>query len=406
MASLLSPRRTGSPLSLRATETREETGSAPPEDAPPAPFSWPLVAVAGGVATAVVGWIVCAGLTALGWLAADSGTLADALRVGTRIWLLGNGVSVEFGNVPVTLVPWGVTALFGFVLSRSAGLAARQVGAEQRVGPGPIAVVTTAAYVLPVLAAAVLFGEPWLAPGHWAVVIAVLATAAAWGASRTLRIGLTRRWPAWTRPLPRAVVAAQLALLVAGAAVLVTGLLVHLDRVTALSQALDTGVAGGIALLLLQLAFAPNALIWSGSYALGAGFTLGGGSVVAPAATTLGILPGLPLLGALPTNGPGSVVELWWLAAGALAGVAAAWVVVRSRRRARFDLTSLVGGLAGGLAAVVFVGLAWATSGDLGTVRLAGLGPRLLPLLVLAGSTMGLSGLIAGLVLALVRRRR
>jgi hypothetical protein len=175
--------------------------------------------------------------------------------------------------------------------------------------------------------------------------------------------------------------------------------------VTALNQALNTGVAGGIALLLLQLAYAPNALVWSGSYALGAGFTLGGGSVVAPAATTLGILPGLPLLGALPTNGPGSVAELWWLAAGALAGAAAAWVVVRSRRPARFDLTSLVGGLAGGLAAVVFVGLAWATSGDLGTLRLADLGPRLLPLLVLAGSTMGLSGLIAGLVLALVRRK-
>ena len=93
MASLLSPRRTGSPLSLRTTEAREET-RAPRRYAPP-PFSWPLVAVAGGVATAVVGWIVCAGLAVVGWLAADPGTLADALGVGTRIWLLGNGVSVR-----------------------------------------------------------------------------------------------------------------------------------------------------------------------------------------------------------------------------------------------------------------------------------------------------------------------
>ena len=101
--------------------------------------------------------------------------------------------------------------------------------------------------------------------------------------------------------------AAQLAMLVAGAAVLVTGLWMHLQRVEALHEALHPGVAGAIALLLLQLAFAPNALIWSASYALGSGFSLGAGSVVAPAATQLGMVPGIPLLGALPSPGPGDL---------------------------------------------------------------------------------------------------
>ena len=50
------------------------------------------------------------------------------------------------------------------------------------------------------------------------------------------------------------------------------------------------------------------------------------------------------------------------------------------------------------LAGLVFVGLAWAAGGDLGTVRLAGLGPRLLPLLVMAVTTLGLAGMITGLV--------
>ena len=112
--------------------------------------------------------------------------------------------------------------------------------------------------------------------------------------------------------------------------------------------------------------------------------------MVAPAATELGILPGLPMLGALPAAVP-ACGELWWLAAGALAGAVAAWIVVRSRPAARFDETSLVGGLAGVLAGARLRGLAWAASGDLGTVRLAGLGPRLLPLLVMAVTTMGLS---------------
>ena len=72
----------------------------------------------------------------------------------------------------------------------------------------------------------------------------------------------------------------------------------------------------------------------------------------------------------------------------------------------RFDASSLVGGLAGVLAGLVFVALGWAAGGDLGVVRLTGLGPRLLPLLVMAGTTMGLAGLLTGLVLGLLRLRR
>src|SRR6478736_3827991 len=89
-----------------------------------------------------------------------------------------------------------------------------------------------------------------------------------------------------------------------------TRLAEHLSRVAALHEALQPGIAGGIAVLLLQMGFAPNALVWSASYALGSGFSLGAGSVVAPAATELGILPGIPLLGALPSPGPGGLVEL------------------------------------------------------------------------------------------------
>jgi hypothetical protein len=68
------------------------------------------------------------------------------------------------------------------------------------------------------------------------------------------------------------------------------------------------------------------------------------------------------------------------------------------------DQASLAGGACGVLAGAVFAGLAWVASGDLGTLRLADIGPRLFPLLVMAGTTMGLSGLITGLVLGLTAR--
>ncbi len=85
-------------------------------------------------------------------------------------------------------------------------------------------------------------GEPWQVPGRWAAVIAVLVLAAFWGSSRRLGAARSSDW-AWM--ISRGVVAAQLAMLVAGSAVLITGLVVHLKRVDGLYEALQPGVAGG-----------------------------------------------------------------------------------------------------------------------------------------------------------------
>ena len=403
MPSLLSSRRAVAELSLRATAAHRKSAAAARAEPMSPPISWPAVAVVGGAVTALASWILCAGVTVLGWLAAEPGSLGGALQLGTLLWLLSNGIGVVVGTIPVTLVPWGATLVIAFMISRFAAASARRVRADQKTGPGLISVVTVAAYQLPVLVCAVLWGEPWRGPARWAVVIGVYLLAAWWGSSRNLA-ARPAVVPSWARAIPRAVLAAQLAILVAGAAVLITGIWIHVERVAALHEALHPGVAGAVALLLIQLAFAPNALIWSASYALGSGFSLGAGSVVAPAATQLGMVPGIPLLGALPSPGPGDPAQLWWLAAGVVAGALACWVVLVSRPAVRFDQASLVGGACGLLAGLVFAGLAWAASGDLGTLRLADMGPRLVGVLVMAGTTMGLAGLITGLAFGLVAR--
>jgi Family of unknown function (DUF6350) len=405
MPSLLSTRRAAAEVTLRAAPARRKGSQTARPRATSPPISWAVVACVGGVLTAVVSWILCAGLAVLGWLAADAGSLTDALRFGTRFWLLSNGIGVRIGAVPITLVPWGLTILIAFLILRCAAASVRRVRGGRRTGAGLVGVITVGAYVIPVLVVAMWLGEPWLVPGRWVAVIAVLVVAAIWGSSRGL--GARRNAPpGQLRTISRAVVAAQLAVLVAGAAVLVTGLSIHLRRVEALHEALHPGVAGGVALLLLQLAFAPNVVVWAASYALGSGFALGSGSVVAPAGTQLGIVPDIPLLGALPSAGPGDLWQLCWLAAGAVAGAVACWVAFAARRNARFDQASLTGGLCGVLAGATFAGLAWAASGDIGTLRLTDVGPRLLPLLVMAGTTMGLSGMITGLALGLLARRR
>lgn len=406
MASLLSPGRSDDPTRTKVSLQASETVRAAPSDlADVDPVGWPVAAVVGGLTTALVGWVLVAGLVVCGWLPGGSSSVSDALVLGTRVWLLANGVSAPIGTLPVTLVPWGVTALLALLVWRFGGYAVRRVRPGQQAGPLAVAAVLTAAAALPVLGAAIFYGEPWRAPLHWVAVLVVLFLAALGGAARRAGVELTQRWPSWLRGLPQALAGAQAVLLAAGTAALVVGLVVGWSRVEALTRALDPGVVGGALLVLVQAALLPNVLVWAGSYALGAGFTLGNGSVVAPAATQVGVLPGLPVLGALPAAGPGSTAQLWWLAAGVLAGVVAAWLMLRRGAGSRFDQTSLLGGLAGVLAGVLFVGLGWATSGDLGAVRLAGLGPRLLPLLVMATTTLGLSGMVTGAVVGLLRRR-
>lgn len=403
MASVLSTRRPRSDITLEAQDAGRSDQTPSVETSVSPPLGWLLLALIGGLVTSAASWILSSGISVLGWLADEPGSLTDALRVGTRIWLLGNGVPAQIGQLPVTIVPLGATAISAFMLSRVAALAARRLSDDYVAGPAVVAVLATATYVAPVLGAGVFFGEPWRAPGHWAGVIALLWAASYVGARRAVNRQGDRRWGA-VRALTRAIIGAQLALLASGAAVLTTGLVLHLDRVDTLMNTLDAGVFGGIALILLQLAIAPNAIIWSASYALGAGFTLGRGSLVAPASTDLGVLPGIPILGALPSSGPGDQVQLWWLAAGVLAGAVAACLVIGRGRNSRVDETALLGGLAGLLSGVVFTGLAWLSSGALGTVRLAEIGPRLLELLVMGGATLGLAGMVTGLILGLVSR--
>ncbi len=403
MASLLSPRRDRGDIDLAATEPTLVVGAAASDELPT--VAWLALAAGAGLLSALCGWVLVTGLVVAGWLAAEPGTLGQALTVGTELWLLANGGGATIGPVSVTLIPWGLTLVVAWLISRTAGYAARHGSPESPTVTPMVCIVTTLGYLVPLLAVGLLVGGPMAALRSGTVMLVVVAAAAAWGCCRARGSWPTDTWPAWSRALPRAVLAALLLMFAGGAAVLATGLALNLERMTTMLAALDAGVIGNIALLVGQLAYAPNAIVWAASYAIGPGFTLGNGSIVSPAATELGALPAIPFLTAVPDVGPGGVSHLWWLALGVAAGAVAATLVVLARPTARFDETTLVGGLSGVLAGVAFTGVAWLTSGDLGSDLLSGLGPQLVPVLVMSTSTMGLSGAICGLVLGLWRRR-
>src|SRR5262249_47358923 len=140
----------------------------------------------------------------------------------------------------------------------------------------------------------------------------------------------------------------------------------HLPEVKAASDALAPGVGGAALLLLAQLAYIRNAIIWAVAYPLGPGFAFGTGTVVAPTGSALGAVPVFPMLAALPTGigrpgGPGWV-PIAVLALPYLAGIFAGVVTVRIAPTPVFEAAPLWG-FAAGASAGLAAGLAAAFAG-------------------------------------------
>ncbi|MGQ4442078.1 DUF6350 family protein, partial [Streptomyces violaceoruber] len=153
---------------------------------------------------------------------------------------------------------------------------------------------------------------------------------------------------------------------------------------------LTEGWSGRLAVLLLCLTLVPNAAVWAAAYALGPGFVLGAGHVVAPTASAPApLLPPFPLLAAVPDAGPGT--PLHW-AAGAvplLAGAVVGWFTARAATAGEpkergagpaagvwsWRRTAAAAVVAAVLCAVLVALLAAFAGGPLGSAALARFGP-------------------------------
>ena len=92
--------------------------------------------------------------------------------------------------------------------------------------------------------------------------------------------------------------------IILGFAALMTGisLFINLRTVHQLTTVLQPGFIGGILLLFLTLLYLPNFLIATVAYFVGTGFAIGRDTLISPLEFTLGKIPALPILGALPTG--------------------------------------------------------------------------------------------------------
>ncbi|MCS5732640.1 cell division protein PerM [Herbiconiux daphne] len=180
-------------------------------------------------------------------------------------------------------------------------------------------------------------------------------------------------------------------------------LVVNFASIVALYESLQAGLVGGISLTVAQLAVLPNLIVWTASWFVGPGFAIGTGSAVSPLGTQLGLVPSLPVLGALPNGTPalgfvGLLVPIavgYFTAAILRPGYLAA-VRGRRGRGIRLALTAVGSGVVG---ASILALLALWSGGAAGPGRLADVGPNAGAVWLWAFVELTLSvllGLIAG----------
>lgn len=173
--------------------------------------------------------------------------------------------------------------------------------------------------------------------------------------------------------------------LAASAVLFAVALFVNFPTVVSLYEGLQGGAGGGLILTAAQLMFMPNFILWVASWLIGPGFAIGVGSSVSPAGSTLGLLPSLPVLGALPTGS--SAWGFLGLLVPVAAGFAVAWLVHGNPtprvRAAMVGAVAVVGGLILGL-------LLWASGGAAGPGRLVHVGPDVLLTSLVAACELGL----------------
>ncbi|MET9440018.1 DUF6350 family protein [Streptomyces sp. NPDC006610] len=394
VVTLMTPRR--SPLSLLLGRLRARLRGRSP-----------------GVAAGLLGGAVAAGL-GLGsfavlvivlWISSpypDSGP-GGALHVAAALWLAAHGVELVRADTlsgvpaPVGVAPLLLLALPVWLLHRAGrdavdGLDGRTVVSARTAWAGVVLGYLTVGAAAAGYAAGGFLRPSW----PWTCLCLPLAAAVAggvgvwtaYGRPREPVDGVVALLPGVVRRLLRGAAGrarldcavraagAGAAVHVGGGAVLVASSLVwHGEAVRDAFGQLAQGWSGRFAVLLLCVALVPNAAVWAAAYALGPGFALGAGHVVAPGASDpASLLPPFPLLAAVPQEGPGGPLNWATGVVPVAAGVTVGWFVARGRERSPVR-TAGVAGMAAVLCAAALAVLAGLAGGPLGNGALSRFGP-------------------------------
>lgn len=381
------PVETGAPRPRRSLRTRADVVA-----------TRPVAAVTAALWAAGVGLLILGVVLSLAWAVSSRGEdgLTTPLRAAGTLWLVAHHAPVATATATITLLPLLLMALPLVLLAKAGRWAARITSTTTVLDSALIVFTGTAMYVFVAFLVSESAGvgdavSPAVPVIAWSAVVAVVGLGFGVAQGAGLVGALRERVPVLVRRAMLAAAASGAALVALVGVVAIAAIALRWSTITGLAQGIAPGPWDAVGLFLLSLAYLPNLLVWTLAYVVGPGFSVGGTLDVGPFSPGTGILPGAPLLGAIPADAPAAAPLLLLLPV--LAGAVGAIVL---RRRSRL---TLVDELLVDLGSALMVGIATGllsrlSAGSLGSARLADLGPDPLPV---ALATTGL--VVAGALL-------
>jgi hypothetical protein len=379
-------------------------------DGSPLPLTW--AAVAAAVAVSVVGLaglglavVVVSTLDPSGGL-----TVGGSAALAGRLWLLAQGAEIDVGSGPIVLAPLLLTLLVAGGLSSAGRGVVRLVDLTTAKDAARSTALLAAVHVALTLLLAVVLDAPDAGVGYLRTVAgaAVLAlVAAGWGTARETGLldAVLDRLPGSTRPMLRGVLAGLFTALALCTAVVAVAVASDARGYAALAGSLGGAGAGALGLFGLTVLLLPNAAAAVLGLAAGPGFLVGSGTLVSVHGVTLGAVPALPLLAALPDTQAVPLIAFVSQAIPALAGLVAGATVGRwfTDREGGSVVAGLTGIAAGALLGLVSGVLVFVAGGSLGDGALAEVGA---PALTTGLAVAAQSGIAAAVAATITRWRR
>ena len=364
------------------------------------------------ILTALMSGVLVVAAMAAVWATNGFGSteFSSVAAMSAHLWLLIHGVPLDLSAVfgasagTMTLVPLGLSILPLLFCYRSGRRLARASYEGEFLIPVLSGSVTYALICSAVYGWASPSPKPLQVLNAALVPLGIVVVGLMWGGYREARslsrmVGVDTaeqisqmsqysRWAgSYVWAVVRAAVVAAVAFVGLGALLLALGILGGWSQVVATYQELHAGAVGDAAVTLLQLGFLPNLVIYAMAWSTGAGFAFGAGTSIGLTSSTVGSLPMLPLLGAVP-NSLGDV-GLLGLLVPVVAGVVAGWWFLREGedhldewvalkvpfRPLSALLSSLaLGVLTGVLTSLATLWLGWISYGSLGVGRFTEVG--------------------------------
>jgi hypothetical protein len=330
-------------------------------------------------------WAAGVGLVAIGvlvtvvWAVSARGAdgLLTPLSASGVIWLVAHHAPVDTATGTVTLLPMLLLALPLVLLQRAGRWAARITATSDRHDAVLLVAGATTAYaaIAFLVAQGASLGGAGVSPLRallWAALVAAIGLGAGVLDGAGLVAGLVENLPPWLRRSGWVALVAGTGLAGAVALVALVAVVARWSTEASLAHAVSSGAGDIVGLVLVSLAYLPNLLVWTLSYDVGPGFSIGIGGSVDAWSSGAALLPGIPLLGAVPPDAPAAAPLL--LLVPVLCGIAAS-VLLRRRHQLHLldEVVALLGGA--GVLGLVTVGLCLLSGGSLGGGRLTALGP-------------------------------